>query len=315
MKKVIIIGAGPAGLTAGFELLKKAPEEYSVTIYEESNAIGGISRTVRHKGNRMDIGGHRFFSKDKQVMQWWEEMMPRQGKPSFDDIILGREKNLSENGPDPEETDRVMLVRNRVSRIYYKKKFFDYPVSLKWDTIKNMGFDALIPAINAGNIDVAIAGMSITPDRQKAVDMSDPYYVSGLVVVVGKDNAAVKSVNDLNNKGIAVQIGTTGAERAAKVPGAKVKNFNTNAEVFLELKNKGVEAVIIDKPVAEYFLATGGGKDYAKIVGDTMEAESYGISLKKNSPLTKEINKALLDLKKNGEYDKLYAKWFGAVKK
>ena len=181
--------------------------------------------------------------------------------------------------------------------------------------ILNMGFDALIPAINAGNIDVAIAGMSITPDRQKAVDMSDPYYVSGLVVVVGKDNAAVKSVNDLNNKGIAVQIGTTGAERAAKVPGAKVKNFNTNAEVFLELKNKGVEAVIIDKPVAEYFLATGGGKDYAKIVGDTMEAESYGISLKKNSPLTKDINKALLDLKKNGEYDKLYTKWFGAVKK
>ena len=181
--------------------------------------------------------------------------------------------------------------------------------------ILNMGFDALIPAINAGNIDVAIAGMSITPDRQKAVDMSDPYYVSGLVVVVGKDNAAVKSVNDLNDKGIAVQIGTTGAERAAKVPGAKVKNFNTNAEVFLELKNKGVEAVIIDKPVAEYFLATGGGKDYAKIVGDTMEAESYGISLKKNSPLTKDINKALLDLKKNGEYDKLYTKWFGAVKK
>lgn len=181
--------------------------------------------------------------------------------------------------------------------------------------ILNMGFDALIPAINAGNIDLAIAGMSITPDRQKAVDMSDPYYVSGLVVVVGKDNAAVKSVNDLNDKGIAVQIGTTGAERAAKVPGAKVKNFNTNAEVFLELKNKGVEAVIIDKPVAEYFLATGGGKDYAKIVGDTMEAESYGISLKKNSPLTKDINKALLDLKKNGEYEKLYTKWFGAVKK
>lgn len=146
MKKVVIIGAGPAGLTAGFELLKKAPEEYSVTIYEESNAIGGISRTVRHKGNRMDIGGHRFFSKDKEVMQWWEDMMPRQGKPSFDDIILGREKNLSENGPDPEETDRVMLVRNRVSRIYYKKKFFDYPVSLKWDTIKNMGFATTMEA-------------------------------------------------------------------------------------------------------------------------------------------------------------------------
>ena len=183
--------------------------------------------------------------------------------------------------------------------------------------ILNMGFDALIPALNAGNIDVAAAGMSITPDRQKAVDMSDPYYVAGLVVVVNKDNTAVKGINELNNKGIAVQIGTTGALYAEqlKSKGAVVKTFNTNAEVFLELKNKGVEAVIIDKPVAEYFLATGGGKDYAKIVGDTMEAESYGLSLKKNSPLTKDINKALLDLKKNGEYDKIYAKWFGAVKK
>ena len=181
--------------------------------------------------------------------------------------------------------------------------------------IQNMGFDALIPAINAGNIDAAIAGMSITPDRQKAVDMSDPYYASGLVVVVNKDNEAVKSVKDLDNKGIAAQIGTTGAERAAKVPGAKVKNFNTNSEVFLELKNKGVDAVIIDKPVAEYYLAQGGGKETAKIVGETMEAESYGISLKKNSPLTAKINKALLDLKKNDEYDKLYEKWFGAVKK
>ena len=181
--------------------------------------------------------------------------------------------------------------------------------------IQNMGFDALIPALNSGNIDVAAAGMSITPDRQKAVDMSDPYYVAGLVVVVNKDNEAIKSINDLNGKGISVQIGTTGAERAAKVPDAKVKNFNTNAEVFLELKNKGIDAVIIDKPVAEYFLATGGGKDFAKIVGDTLEAESFGISLKKNSPLTKEINKALLDLKKNGEYDKIYTKWFGAAKK
>lgn len=146
MKHVVIIGAGPAGLTAGFELLKRAPEDYSVTIYEESDAIGGISRTVRYKGNRMDIGGHRFFSKDKEVMKWWMDMMPLQGKPSFDDAILGREKTLAAEGPDPEETDRVMLVRNRVSRIYYKKKFFDYPISLKWNTLRNMGFSTTMDA-------------------------------------------------------------------------------------------------------------------------------------------------------------------------
>ncbi|MBP0960663.1 MAG: NAD(P)/FAD-dependent oxidoreductase, partial [Oscillospiraceae bacterium] len=94
----------------------------------------------------MDIGGHRFFSKDKDVTDWWENMMPTQGKPSFDDIKLGRVKKLKAGGPDPEETDRVMLVRNRVSRIYYKKKFFDYPVSMKMQTIKNMGFATTVSA-------------------------------------------------------------------------------------------------------------------------------------------------------------------------
>ena len=113
IKNVVIIGAGPAGLTAAYELLQRAPKDYSITILEESNAIGGISKTVKYKNNRMDIGGHRFFSKDQQVMDWWQKMMPRQGKPSFDDIKLHREKKLAAGGPDPEKTDRVMLVRNR----------------------------------------------------------------------------------------------------------------------------------------------------------------------------------------------------------
>ncbi|MBQ9956641.1 MAG: NAD(P)-binding protein, partial [Ruminococcus sp.] len=135
MKNVVIIGAGPAGLTAGYELLKDKTGEYKVTILEETSVIGGISQTVRYNGNRMDIGGHRFFSKDERVMKWWQDMMPRQGKPSFDDIRLKRQKKLSQGGPDPETTDRVMLVRQRVSRIYYKKKFFDYPVTMKKETI------------------------------------------------------------------------------------------------------------------------------------------------------------------------------------
>ena len=146
MKKIVIIGAGPAGLTAAFELLKRDAKEYQVTILEETGVIGGISQTVRHGGNRMDIGGHRFFSKDDRVMQWWQDIMPRQGKPSFDDIKLHREKQLAKDGPDPAETDRVMLVRRRVSRIYYKRKFFDYPVTMKPQTIKNMGAAAWVDA-------------------------------------------------------------------------------------------------------------------------------------------------------------------------
>lgn len=145
MKKIVIIGAGPAGITAGYELLKNT-KEYEVLILEETKEIGGISRTVRYHGNRMDIGGHRFFSKDDRVMDWWEKIMPKQGKPAYDDCVLSREVRLTQNGPDPEKEDRVFLSRRRVSRIYYKKKFFDYPISLNFKTIKSMGFVTTIQA-------------------------------------------------------------------------------------------------------------------------------------------------------------------------
>ena len=138
-KKVVIIGAGPAGLTAGYELLKRS-NEYEVIILESEKLVGGISKTINYKGNRMDLGGHRFFSKDERVNQFWRDILAIQGKPSFDDKKLKRHKNLSVGGPDPEKTDRVMLVRNRISRIYYLGKFFDYPISMKWETFKNMGF-------------------------------------------------------------------------------------------------------------------------------------------------------------------------------
>lgn len=144
MKKIVIIGAGPAGLTAAYELLKT--DEYEVTVLEATDRIGGISQTVKYSGNRMDIGGHRFFSKDKRVTDWWLEILPLQGAPSKDDKLLEREKSLAAAGPDPETDDSVMLVRDRISRIYYKNCFFDYPVTLKWDTLKNMGFITTVKA-------------------------------------------------------------------------------------------------------------------------------------------------------------------------
>ena len=140
MEKVIVIGAGPAGLTAAYELLKQGGGKYEVTVLEETNEIGGISKTVKYKGNRMDMGGHRFFSKMPEVNKWWNEMLPMQGSPSYDDLLLDRKVPLHKNGPDPEKTDRVMLTRHRVSRILFDDKFYDYPVSLKPATIKNFGF-------------------------------------------------------------------------------------------------------------------------------------------------------------------------------
>ena len=125
-------------MTAAFELLRQEPESYNVTVLEESAAIGGISRTVQYNGNRMDIGDI-VFSKDQRVMDWWKERMPIQGSPSKDDILTHTVKPLDPKGPDPEKEDIVMLFRNRVSRIYYLKKFFDYPISLKAQTFINMG--------------------------------------------------------------------------------------------------------------------------------------------------------------------------------
>ena len=138
MKKALIIGAGPAGLTAAYELLTKS-KDIEVIVFEESDCFGGISKTVNYKGNRMDMGGHRFFSKIPEVNAWWDHMLPMQGHPTYDDIILHRPMSVTEGGPDPEKEDRVMLTRHRVSRILFDTKFYDYPISLKPETFKNFG--------------------------------------------------------------------------------------------------------------------------------------------------------------------------------
>lgn len=144
-KIAIIAGAGPAGLTAAKELVDRS--DIHPVVFEASDEIGGISKTVKHGGNRIDIGGHRFFSKSDRVMQWWTSVMPLQSAAALDEILLGErmgegiinstKKDAIE--ADPEKTDRVMLGRRRVSRIYYLRRFFDYPISLSWQTISNMG--------------------------------------------------------------------------------------------------------------------------------------------------------------------------------
>lgn len=140
----LIIGAGPAGLTAAYELLEQT--DIHPIVCEQSDQIGGISQTVRYKGNRMDIGGHRFFSKSQRVTDFWNRIMPLQQFPSLDDKLIGRQKDFAKQGPDPDKEDRVMLVRERISRIYYLRHFFDYPISLKWSTFANMGLGRTLKA-------------------------------------------------------------------------------------------------------------------------------------------------------------------------
>ena len=138
-KTAIIIGAGPAGLTAAYELLDKT--EIKPVIFEATDDVGGIARTVNYEGNRLDIGGHRFFTKSDRVLRWWYHILPLQGKPAWDDLAHGREIPLSQEpgAPDPARTDRVLLIRERVSHILFLKKFFDYPLSLSLRTLSRLG--------------------------------------------------------------------------------------------------------------------------------------------------------------------------------
>lgn len=166
MKKIAVIaGAGPAGLTTAYELLKRT--DVHPIVCESTAAIGGIAQTYNYKGNRIDIGGHRFFSKSDRVMRWWFAILPRQGKPAADtaekqhdiDYVAeaiveylcpecctagvptgeGRTVRVTRGAPDPETEDDVMLQRPRVSRIFYRKHFFPYPIGITLTVAKRLG--------------------------------------------------------------------------------------------------------------------------------------------------------------------------------
>lgn len=146
MKKIIIIGAGPAGLTAAYKLCKES-NKFDITILEKSDTVGGISKTVKlNEGYLVDTGIHRFFSKSDEVNKIWEEILPIQSKPAYDDIVLEKTREFKKQGSDPEKEEKSLLIKDRYTRIYYKKHFFDYPITINFRTIKNLGFLTMIKA-------------------------------------------------------------------------------------------------------------------------------------------------------------------------
>ncbi|MBX7000740.1 transporter substrate-binding domain-containing protein [Bacillus altitudinis] len=177
--------------------------------------------------------------------------------------------------------------------------------------LEAMDFSGIIPAMQAGQLDVGMGGMSITDERKKKVDFSDPYFDAGLTVVVKKDSN-IKSIDDLKGKKLAVKNGTTGAKFAtdnADKYGYEVVQFNDSPSMFQEVSNGNADALIEDYPVITYAIAQQDLK--LKTVGDRLNGDQYGISVMKgkNQDLLKKINKGLENLKKNGEYDKIIEKY------
>ncbi|WP_342497616.1 transporter substrate-binding domain-containing protein [Bacillus sp. FSL R7-0672] len=177
--------------------------------------------------------------------------------------------------------------------------------------LEAMDFSGIIPAMQAGQLDVGMGGMSITDERKKKVDFSDPYFDAGLTVVVKKDSS-IKSIDDLKGKKLAVKNGTTGAKFAsdnADKYGYEVVQFNDSPSMFQEVSNGNADALIEDYPVITYAIAQQDLK--LKTVGDRLNGDQYGISVMKgkNQDLLKKINKGLENLKKNGEYDKIIDKY------
>jgi protoporphyrinogen oxidase len=141
-KVAVIAGAGPAGLTAALELLRRS--DITPIVFEADDQVGGISKTVNYRGNRMDLGGHRFFSKSDWVMRWWQEILPvAQGERGAGEELRidyqGRHKDLVPEIFAPASSDAVLLIRQRLSRIFYRRRFFDYPLKLNANTLANMG--------------------------------------------------------------------------------------------------------------------------------------------------------------------------------
>jgi len=162
-RTAIVIGAGPAGLTAAYELLDKT--DVRPIVFEAGDDVGGLSRTIEYKGNRIDIGGHRFFSRSDRVMDWWQSILPlQQGSERGVEVSYqNKTRTVSQPGAaaDPVKDERVMLVRERVSRIFFLRKFFAYPVSLSIETLSNLG---LVRTVKIG---ASYLGIRLSPRRDE----------------------------------------------------------------------------------------------------------------------------------------------------
>lgn len=198
-------------------------------------------------------------------------------------------------------------------------KYVGFDIDL-WDAIaKDLGlqyklmpmdFNGLIPALQTGNIDVAIAGMTIKSKREEVVDFAFPYYDSGLLLMVKAGDKSISGIEDLGNKVVATKLGTTSADFVKKIKTKDVKQFPNIDGAYMELQAGGADAVIFDKPAILYYIKTEG-KGAVKTVGPLYQGQPYGIAFPQGSELREKVTITILKLMEGDTYKEIYKKWFG----
>ncbi|CNF87840.1 glutamine ABC transporter substrate-binding protein GlnH [Yersinia enterocolitica] len=182
-------------------------------------------------------------------------------------------------------------------------------------TLKPMDFSGIIPALQTKNVDLALAGITITDERKKAVDFSDGYYNSGLLVMVKANNNDIKGEADLADKVLAVKSGTGSVDYAkANIKTKDLRQFPNIDNAYLELGTGNADAVLHDTPNILYFIKTAGNGQF-KAVDDSIKAQQYGVAFPQGSDLREKVNAALKSLKEDGTYAAIYKKWFGVEPK
>ncbi|KPP98738.1 transporter substrate-binding domain-containing protein [Marinobacter sp. HL-58] len=178
--------------------------------------------------------------------------------------------------------------------------------------LKTMDFNGIIPALQSGNVDLAIAGITITEKREEVVDFSDPYYDSGLRILVSKDNDDIKEFDDLEGKKVGTKTGSTSYDYLKKnlEENDDVTPYPGSSDMYMALMSGSVDAVFYDAPNVGYFASTKG-EGRVKTVGDLYEGQQYGIALKEGSEWVEKVNEALKEMKDDGTYDEIHEEWFG----
>ncbi len=174
--------------------------------------------------------------------------------------------------------------------------------------LKNIQFDGLIPALQTGKLDAIIAGMTVTAEREKNINFSNPYYTSKQLLIVNK-NSTLSTLESLKGHKVGVVLGCTGDVIATEMGNSiTLYRYNTTSESIMALNANKIDAVILDSEPAKNFVKNNSNLKY---IDNELAKEDYAIAVgKQNLTLVKNINTALETLKSNGTFEKLNKKYF-----